>query len=84
MKTKTPNNLKPTSLIKHRNTYYLPIILKNYTELAELQKGLLLLITQLRDTKTADNEGIYWIARILKSTIISDNYEILDQLNQEE
>jgi len=78
--------LKPKLLIKQGNSYYLPVLINSYVELAQMQKGLLLVLTQLRDVSNTkqSNEGIYWLARILQSSIQQENYELLEQLHKQE
>lgn len=73
----------PSALYRQGNSYYLPVLVRSYVELAQLQRGLIAVLQELRDVEPVNNEGIYWVSRVLQSTIHSADYEILDQLNKQ-
>ena len=74
---------KPQGLLKQGNTYYLQLPLKNYTELAQLQIGLLVSLQQLSKVEKPDKNSLYWLAYIIEKSIFIENYEILDSISKE-
>jgi len=74
---------KPQGLLKQGNTYYLQLPLKNYTELAQLQIGLLVSLQQLSKVEKPDKNSLHWLAYIAEKSIFIENYEILDSISKE-
>jgi len=74
---------KPQGLVKQGKMYYLQLPLKNYTELAQLQIGLLQILQDLAKLEQVKSNGIYWLSYIVEKSIFIENYEILDGFSKE-